>query len=152
MNFSVFSLDDFLFFSSMSEGVLSNLSVAVSLLDSSGFIINWAKSVSTLVKLLSLWELWLIRLICPFCSRKRESFWSGICVKRLCMEANTVSLSLVASIWGNFNWAIHTIPFAQSHYRSMQRFYISESKRAHGDLSASRVLPLEFIWSGGWRF
>ncbi|KAI9552222.1 reverse transcriptase [Daphnia sinensis] len=47
-----------------------------------------------------------------------------------------------ASILGNFTWAIPTIPFAQSHYRSMQQFYISESKKLGGDLSIKCSLSL----------
>jgi hypothetical protein len=68
-----------------------------------------------------------------------------ILVRDMCkkvLEANTVSLRIVASILGNFHWAIPTIPFAQSHCRSMQRFYISESKKAQGNLSICCALPL----------
>ncbi len=71
---------------------------------------------------------------------KRIILVQDMCKKAL--VADTVSLRTIASILGNFNWAIPTIPFAQSHYRSMQRFYISECKKAQGNLSIRRVLPI----------
>lgn len=36
------------------------------------------------------------------------------------------------------SWAIPTMSFAQSHYRSIQRFYIADSYRAQGNLNACR--------------
>ena len=42
----------------------------------------------------------------------------------------------MASILGNFTWAVPTIPFAQAHYRSMQRFYIKNARKNCGDLNA----------------
>ena len=71
-----------------------------------------------------------------------------VCKKTL--ADGEVSLRKVASILGNFTWAIPTIPFEQSHYRSMQNFYITESKRVGGDLnvkctlSSGSVLDLEW--------
>ena len=35
---------------------------------------------------------------------------------------------------GNFTWAIPTMPFAQAHYRSMQRFYIDQAQKVDFDL------------------
>ena len=43
----VIYLDDLLFFGNTREGVLSALSMAISLLESLGLIINWKKSVAT---------------------------------------------------------------------------------------------------------
>ena len=60
-----------------------------------------------------------------------------------------VPLRTVASILGNFTWAIPTISFAQSHYRSIKNFYIAESKRVGGNLkvkctlSSGSILDLE---------
>lgn len=67
-------------------------------------------------------------------------------VKRQCeqaLETKCVSLRSIASILGNFTWAIPTIPYAQSHYRSMQRFYLNESRRASGNLNTKRTLSPE---------
>jgi hypothetical protein len=51
----------------------------------------------------------------------------------------------LASIMGNFTSAIPAIPFAQSHFRSMQRFYISRARRADYDLKNKCVLS-----EGAW--
>ncbi|KAK4015143.1 hypothetical protein OUZ56_030131 [Daphnia magna] len=66
-------------------------------------------------------------------------------VKKMCKKAldtGKVPLRDVASILGNFTWAIPTIPFAQSHYRSMQRIYITDSQKALGDLNVKCVLSV----------
>ena len=59
-------------------------------------------------------------------------------VIRMCKKAlmdSDIPLRTITSILGNFTWAIPTIPFAQSYYRSMQNFYISESKKVGGNLN-----------------
>ena len=64
-------------------------------------------------------------------------------VKQMCFSAlnsERVSLRTLASILGNFTWAIPSIPFAQSHYRSMQRFYIEQAHRFNRDLNSSCML------------
>jgi hypothetical protein len=56
-------------------------------------------------------------------------------VKSLCekaLEAKRDSLSNIAFTLGSFTWAIPTLPYAQSHYRSTQRFYLNESKKLTG--------------------
>ena len=63
----------------------------------------------------------------------------NICTTAL--AADRVSLRELASILGNFTWAIPTVPYAQAHYRRMQRFYISEARRAGGNLDVVRQLP-----------
>jgi hypothetical protein len=44
---------------------------------------------------------------------------------------------------GNFTWAIPTMPFAQAHYRSMQRFYIDQAQRVDFDLAMKCILSPE---------
>ncbi|KZS18325.1 Uncharacterized protein APZ42_015524 [Daphnia magna] len=111
------------------------------LLESLGFIINWAKSFAIPTQFIEYLGIVVNSIDMSFALPERKVILvRDVCKKAL--EANTVSLRIIASILGNFNWAIPTIPFAQSHYRSMQRFYISESKKAQGNLSVRRVLPL----------
>jgi hypothetical protein len=50
------------------------------------------------------------------------------------LAAETISLRKIASIMGNFTWAIPAIPFAQAHYRSLQRFYIAQAQAANFNL------------------
>jgi hypothetical protein len=137
----VIYFDDLLFFSSTREGALSDLSVAISLPESFGFIINWAKSVAIPTQIIEYLGIVVNSIDMSFAlSEKRVILVRNM--RKKALEANTVSLRIVASILGNFHWAIPTIPFAQSHYRSMQRFYISESKKAQGNLSICCALPL----------
>lgn len=64
---------------------------------------------------------------------------------RLCEKAlklDKISLRQLASIMEHFSWAIPTIPFAQAHYRNLQRFYITESRRLSGNLDRMVSPPL----------
>ena len=138
----VIYLDDLLFLNATKEGVLADLAVAVNLIESLGFLINWAKSVVDPCQVMEYLGIVVDSLSLSFALPVRKV----VAVQSMCrkaLEADKVSLRTVASILGNFNWAIPTIPFAQAHYRSMQRFYIGESKKAQGNLSTMRVLSQE---------
>ena len=68
------------------------------------------------------------------------------CIIDLCkkiLEQEVISLREVASIMGNFTWAIPTIPFAQTHYCSMQRFYITQAQQVGFNLSVKCKLAQE---------
>jgi hypothetical protein len=52
-------------------------------------------------------------------------------------------LRRIASIIGNFTWAIPTIPFAQSHFRRMQAFNIKNARLAGFNLKSECVLLAE---------
>jgi hypothetical protein len=56
------------------------------------------------------------------------------------LSEGRVSLRTLASIQGNFSWAIPAIPFAQAHYRSLQRFYILNAQRVDFNLKAEVCL------------
>jgi len=130
----VIYLDDLLFMNSTKKGVLADLKVAVDLIESLGFLINWEKSDVIPKRVMEYLGLMVDTKALSFSlpSGKVESV-TTLCRKAL--SADRVSLRNLASIIGNFTWAIPTVPFAQSHYRSLQSFYISESKRASGDLN-----------------
>ena len=60
----------------------------------------------------------------------------------LALSEGRVKLRTLASIQGNFSWAILAIPFAQSHYRSLQRFFISNAQRVGCNLESKvRLSP-----------
>ena len=135
----VIYLDDLLFFSKTRKGGLSDLSTAISLLKSLGFVINWKKSVATPTQIIEYLGIVVNSMEMSFAlPEKRIILVQDMCKKAL--VADTVSLRTIASILGNFNWAIPTIPFAQSHYRSMQRFYIGECRKAQGNFFNSSGL------------
>jgi hypothetical protein len=56
------------------------------------------------------------------------------------LSEGRVSLRTLASIQENFFWAIPAIPFAQAHYRSLQRFYILNAQRVDFNLEAEVCL------------
>lgn len=49
----------------------------------------------------------------------------------------------MARILGNMNWAAAAVKYAQAHYRNLQRFHISYSRKAKGNLDASFFLSSE---------
>ena len=138
----VIYLDDLLFLNSSKEGVLNDFIVARDLLEKLGFVINWKKSVVTPAQIMEYLGLLIDSVKMSF-ALPQYKVEAVLMMCRNALGAGTVSLRCIASILGNFNWAIPTIPFAQSHYRSMQRFYIDESRKTRGDLNKRRVLSAE---------
>ncbi|KZS19016.1 Uncharacterized protein APZ42_014682 [Daphnia magna] len=96
---------------STEEGAKTDLKTTLDILHQLGFFINWEKSVIIPTQ--------VIEYLGMIVNSTRLSF---------SLPTNKVHE-------GNFTWAIPTIPFAQSHYRSMQRSYITESKRSGGNLN-----------------
>jgi hypothetical protein len=135
-------LDDILILNASRERVLADLEVVIELLQRLGFIINWEKSV--LEPSQNLEYLGLVidsnRLSFALPKAKIEA------VKAMCeaaLLAKVVSLREIASIMGNFTWAIPAIPYAQAHYRRLQSFYIRKSKAANSNLKIKCLLSLE---------
>ena len=135
-------LDDILILNTSRERVLADLEVVIELLQRLGFIINWEKSV--LEPSQNLEYLGLVidsnRLSFALPKAKIEA------VKAMCeaaLLAKVVSLREIASIMGNFTWAIPAIPYAQVHYRRLQSFYIGKSQAANSNLKIKCLLSLE---------
>ena len=60
-----------------------------------------------------------------------------LCIIRLCetaLKSSQICLRDIAKLLGNFTWAIQAIPFAQAHYRALQRIFILESEKNPGNL------------------
>ncbi|KZS20378.1 Uncharacterized protein APZ42_012950 [Daphnia magna] len=133
----------------VAEGLLADLKVVVELLQALGFIINQEKSIFTPSQVIEYLGLVVSSIDLSFAlpTSKAEA------VKKMCelaLAEGTVSLRTLASIQGNFCWAIPAIPFAQSHYRSLQRFYISNAQRANSEFNTKvRLFPcaqLDLKW------
>lgn len=132
-------LDDFLIMSETEEGARKGLRITVGLFESLGFLINWEKSVTTPSKVMEYLGMIIDSVQMSFALPPVKVLE----VRKMCEKAITagqVSLGGVASILGKFTWAIPTIPFAQSHYRNMQRFYIAESQKMKGNLNVKCAL------------
>lgn len=138
----VVCLDDFLIMNETREGALADLQAALDLLQALGFLINWEKSVKEPSKTMEYLGMVInsVQLSFALPASKVQD------VKRMCeraLSSEQVILRDVALILGNFTSAIPTIPFAQSHYRNMQRFYIGESQKAPRNLNVRCCLSPE---------
>ena len=128
-------LDDFLILNQSKEGAERDFARVIEILEKCGFLINREKSVGVAAQereflglLINSKELSLSLL------PKKVDQIIEICHKA--RSSAVVSLREVAKILGNLAWAIQAIPFAQGHYRALQRLFIAESARADGDLSS----------------
>ena len=135
-------LDDFLILNQSKEGAEKDFLVVKDLLERCGFIINFEKSIAEAAQEREFLGLMVdsVSLTLSLPQKKLDT------IVRLCREAAKapcISLRDTAKILGNLSWAIQAIPFAQGHFRSIQRFYISESQRANMDLSTRAVLDFE---------
>ncbi|XP_045034660.1 uncharacterized protein LOC116925902 [Daphnia magna] len=135
-------LDDILILNVSEERTLRDVKVTIRLLKQLGFLINWGKSVLVPTQKLEYLGLVIdsVRLSFALPNAKVTA------VKKMCetaLAARSTSLREVASLMGNFTWAIPAIPFAQSHYRRLQRFYIRLAQAANFNLKSRCLLSEE---------
>lgn len=138
----VIYLDDILIINESREGALADLELAVELLRDLGFILNVEKSIfepaqsieflRVIVDSLKLW------FALPYSKVQTVTD-----LYRTALRRDFISLRDIACIMGNFTWAIPTMPFAQAHYRSMQRFYIDQAQRVDFNLASKCILSPE---------
>ena len=148
----VIYLDDFLIMAESISLLLKHLALVVNILRFLGFLVNEKKSVfipSQKIEFLGIViDSNFLSFSLPVAKVTKVT---QLCKKAL--RAEKLPLRQLASIMGNFSWAIPTVPFAQAHFRHLQRFYISESRRFGGDLnkvvslSASAKADLEWWFS-----
>ena len=127
---------------SCKEGALADLKEVTDLLELLDLLISWKKSVIEPTNIMEYLGLVANSLDLSFSLPSEKA----TAVKQMCLSAlqtDCVSLRSLASILGNFTWAIPSIPFAQSHYRSMQRFYIDQVHRVNRNLNSSCVLSAD---------
>ncbi|KZR99012.1 Uncharacterized protein APZ42_005306, partial [Daphnia magna] len=112
-----------------SLGLQEDIGTITEQLQSLGFLVNWEKSIVVPTQVLE----YLGLVVCS----KDLSFSLPVlkaeAVKKMCeaaLKEGKVTLRTLASMQGNFSWAIPAIPFAQSHFRSLQRFYIANAERS----------------------
>ena len=115
------------------DGVISDVTAAINLLISLGFLINWEKSVLLPSQSLEFWGL-LIDSVALSLALPSDKVLSILALCRRSLLKGVVSLHDLSSLIGSFSWAISTIPFDQANYRQLQRFYIYHSKSFNYDL------------------
>ena len=130
----VIYLDDIIFMNESREGVISDVSTAIDLLTGLGFLVNWEKSVLLPSQSLEYLGL-LVDSVALSLALPSDKVLSMLEMCRRSLSKGVVSLHDLSSLIGNFSWAIPTIPFAQAHYRHLQRLYIYHSKSFNYDLS-----------------
>ncbi len=142
-------LDDLLFLNEDREKLQAELKFAIFVLEALGFLINWAKSVISPSQSLEYLGVVVDSLVLNF-SLPLDKVSK---IKSLCSKASVipkVPLRDLASILGNLAWAIYSVPFAQAHYRSLQNFFIRQSKFHEGDLtvlcSLSDQARQDLVW------
>ncbi len=120
----------------------------VGLLQDLGFIINIEKSILDPTQKIEFLGILINSTRLSFALPPgKTQFIIDLCKKIL--EQEVSSLREVASIMGNFTWAIPTMPFAQAHYRSMQHFYITQAQKVGFYLSVKCKLTQEAKAYGG---
>ena len=115
---------------------------AIDLLQQLGFLINFDKSFLDPAQVMEYLGLLINSNNLSFALPKNKAAE----VKAKCDAAlvkGVISLREMASIMGNFTWAIPTMPFAQAHFRRMQAFYIGQAKRVGFNLNINCTLSPE---------
>lgn len=110
----VIYLDDIVFMNESREGVMADVSTAIDLVFSLGFLINWEKSVLLTSQSLEFLGL-LIDSIALSLALPPDKVLSMLEMCRRSLLKGVVSLHDLSSLIGSFSWAIPTIPFAQAH-------------------------------------
>lgn len=135
-------LDDMLFLNERREGLVADVKLASDLLQGLGFLINWEKSHPSPTQTLEFLGMVLDSPSLAFISpeKKRDK------TRKLCVQAlkhNRIKLRDLAKVMGNFALAIPAVPFAQAHYRKVQRYLIRALHKNMGDFESFLTLSEE---------
>jgi hypothetical protein len=135
----VIYLNHILIMNESKEGVRTNLKAALDILETLGFLINWDKSVTVPTRIIEYLRMMvgLEKLSFSLSPTKVQDIKNML---KKALADGEVALRTIASILGNIMWAFPTIPFVQSHYGTMQRFFISELKSVGGGLNGKCAL------------
>ena len=120
-------LDDILVMSPSASETITVINSVRSALESLRFIVNELKSIFKPTQSIEFLGIMVNSSKLAFClpPKKVES------ILNLCKQSQkckTISLREIASILGLLNWASMAIPYARSHWRQSQSFYIERSK------------------------
>ncbi|KAI9565203.1 reverse transcriptase [Daphnia sinensis] len=130
----VIYLDDILLMNEDKATLKSEVEWVVRLLEALGFLINWEKSVATPSQTLEYLGVIIDSSVLSFAlPLTKVSHIQKQCSGALSKEL--VSLREISSILGSLAWSILSVPFAQAHYRSLQKFFIEKSKQCDHNLA-----------------
>lgn len=149
----VMYLDDILLLNQDKSRASEDFEFLSSLLMKCDFLINWEKSVKIPSQVIHYLGLILdSRSITLALKPNKVNSLRDRCKGLL--EKRSATLREIASVLGHFAWAINAIPFAQCHYRNLQRFFIDKAtdKASLKEIYLLKFLSLKSllrIWSGG---
>jgi hypothetical protein len=144
----VIYLDDILILGSSKEKLTEDVGLVRSVLESVGFIVNEEKSScepSQNIEFLGL----IVDTIAMSLSLPQPKVKSVITSCRKLISLSKPSLREIASVMGNFSWAIPAVPFARAHYRNLQRLYNDRLKHT-ADLDTKVSLSEDAITDLRW--
>lgn len=145
----VIYLDDCLILGETLSLITSHLDMVLSLIRRLGFPINERKSFFIPTQIMEFLGVVVNTKTLSFSlPTVKVQKVTVMCEKALRLEK--ISLRKLPSIMGNFSWAIPTVPYAQAHFRNLQRFYISESHNLNGNLDLLVTLPPSAISDLDW--
>ena len=126
-------LDDILILNETKIGAERDYALTASVLEQCGFLVNHEKSIGEASHRIE-----YLGLIADSFSLALSLLDEKVlCIIRLCetaLKSSQICLRDIAKLLGNFTWAIQAIPFAQDHYRALQRIFILESEKNPGNL------------------
>jgi len=131
----VIYLDDILIMAETSALLLKDLNSVTNILDRLGFLVNEKKSVFIPCQVLEFLGC-IVNSVSLCFSLPLSKVNKVIQLWEKALRAEKISLRQLASIMGNFSWAIPMVPFAQAHFRNLQQFFHFESRRNGGNLDA----------------
>lgn len=138
----VIYLDDILIMNSCPAALVKDLLLVRSTLEEVGFLINIAKSVLSPTQQLEYLGL-LIDSTTMSLALTESKVTSIISACQKLLSAKEFPIWDISSLLGNFTWATTAVPFAQAHFREIQRLYLKEFKSSGGDLTHKTSLSPE---------
>jgi hypothetical protein len=135
----VIYLDDILLLNSCKREAEREFLAATELLEKCGFVINIEKSIGTPHQVIEFLGL-IVDSRNLSLSLRAEKVDEIIRLCRNLFSKGSAPLREIAKVLGLFAWAIKAVPFAQSHYRDLQRLYIEGCVRFENNLNSLVLL------------
>jgi hypothetical protein len=141
----VIYLDDMLLMNTSKEGLEKDVSDVLNMFQSLGFLVNFKKSELQPTKSIEYLGLLLDSSSLSFSlpSDKLEDIRSRC---QSALSQNLVSLKTLSSILGLLNWATRSVPYAQAHYRDLQRCAILASHSRQKRIPLTSKAKDELSW------
>ena len=145
----VIYLDDFLLLNSCKREAEREFLAATEHLEKCGFVINIEKSIGTPHQVIEFLGL-IVDSRNLSLSLRTEKVDEIIRLCQNLFSKSSAPLREIAKVLGLFAWAIKAVPFAQSHYRDLQRLYIEGCVRFENNLNSLVLLDSDSKINLSW--